>query len=47
MKRNNKSVYHIIIYLVLGVIVSSCATMRIDPINRAEQVTITFDKTIK
>jgi len=47
MKRNNKSVYHIIIYLVLGVIVSSCATMRIDPTNRAEQVTITFDKTIK
>lgn len=47
MKSNKKSLYHIIIYLVLGVIVSSCATMRIDPINRAEQVTITFDKTIK
>lgn len=27
--------------------VSSCATMRIDPSNRAEQVSVTFDKTIK
>lgn len=27
--------------------VSSCATMRIDPSNRAEQISVTFDKTIK
>lgn len=27
--------------------VSSCATMRIDPSNRAEQVSVTFDKAIK
>lgn len=27
--------------------VSSCATIRFDPANRAEQVSVTFDKTIK
>lgn len=47
MKRNKKSIYHIIISLALGIILSSCATMRIDPSDRSEQVTVTFDKTIK
>lgn len=27
--------------------VSSCATIRLDPSNRAKQVSVTFDKTIK
>ena len=26
---------------------SSCASIRLDPANRAEQVSVTFDKTIK
>lgn len=46
MKRNKKSLFFII-SMVLAVLASSCATMRIDPSNRAEQVSVTFDKTIK
>lgn len=33
--------------VVILVSVSSCATIRLDPANRAEQVSVTFDKTIK
>ena len=36
----------IVIFLVL-LVTSSCATVRLNPSNRAEQVTVTFDKTIK
>jgi len=46
MKRNKKSLFFII-SMVLAELASSCATMRIDPSNRAEQVSVTFDKTIK
>lgn len=46
MKRNKKSLFFII-GMVLAVLASSCATMRIDPSNRAEQVSVTFDKPIK
>lgn len=40
------AVAFIVIFLVL-METSSCATVRLDPSNRAEQVTVTFDKTIK
>ena len=46
MKRNKKSLFFII-GMVLAALASSCATMHIDPSNRAEQVLVTFDKPIK
>lgn len=46
MKRNKKSLFFII-GMVLAALASSCATMRIDPSNRAEHVLVTFDKPIK
>lgn len=33
--------------VALLLFVSSCASIRLDPANRAEQVSVTFDKTIK
>ena len=47
MMKSKRFIHHIIISLAFGMIVSSCATMRIDPSNQSEQVTVTFDKTIK
>ena len=47
MMKSKRFIHHIIISLPFGMIVSSCATMRIDPSNQSEQVTVTFDKTIK
>ena len=39
----------IVIMSVVAILlsVSSCTTIQLDPANRAEQVSVTFDKTIK
>lgn len=44
-----KIITEIIMILLLSITImtSSCATLCLDQSNRAEQVTITFDKTIK
>lgn len=45
MTRNKKLIF-IILSSMLVMAVSSCATIRLDPSNRSEQVTLTLDKTI-
>lgn len=37
----------VILAVILLFMAASCATVRLDPSNRAEQVSVTFDKTIK
>lgn len=47
MKGNRKIMLRVLAGIIFVMVVSSCATVRIDPSNRAEQVSVTFDKTIK
>ena len=47
MKSTKSRLIVIMSAVAMLVSVSSCATMRIDPSNIAEQVSVTFDKTIK
>lgn len=47
MTGNRKIMLRVLAGIILMMVVSSCATVRIDPSNRAEQVSVTFDKTIK
>ncbi len=47
MKRKIKPAFKFVAVTLVMSATSSCATVRLDPSNRAEQVTVTFDKTIK
>lgn len=47
MKRRIKTTFKFVAVTLALSAMSSCATVRLDPSNRAEQVTVTFDKTIK
>lgn len=39
--------FRVVIGIACLMALCSCATLRIDPSNRAEQVSVTFDKTLK
>ena len=47
MKDKTETAVKAVAVTLLLLSVSSCATVRLDPSNRAEQVSVTFDKTIK
>ncbi len=47
MKSTKSRLIVVMSAVAMLVSVSSCATIRFDPANRAEQVSVTFDKTIK
>lgn len=37
----------VVIVVLLAFLATACATFRVDPSNRAEQVNVTFNRTIK
>lgn len=37
----------VVIVVLLAFLATACATLRVDPSNRAEQVSVTFNRTIK
>lgn len=41
------NVKNLLLFATVLLSVSSCATIQLDPANRAEQVSLIFDKTIK
>lgn len=45
---NSKRQFGIVVIVVLlAFLATACATLRVDPSNRAEQVSVTFNRTIK
>ncbi len=45
---NSKRQFGIVVIVVLlAFLATACATLRVDPSNRAEQVNVTFNRTIK
>lgn len=45
---NSKRQFGIVVIVVLlAFLATACATLRVDPSNRAEQVNVTFNTTIK
>lgn len=47
MKATKSRLIVVMSAVAMLVSVSSCATIRLEPSNKAEQVSVTFDKTIK
>ena len=47
MKSKTETTVKTLAIILVLLVTSSCATVRLNPSNRAGQVTVTFDKTIK
>lgn len=47
MKSKTETTVKTLAIILVLLVTSSCATVRLDPSKRAEQVTATFDKTLK